>query len=231
MKPRIRTNYTAYCAISDNTETDLNVIALMQAFSIMLLIVLLYSSRPSGRQRRMVAYTTTIAGLLFKKYAIANSTKQDVSRPENKPSVEKTVVYCAAWRILNCRPNSNTKHGYDVPPLHTIVRRQLLSPHSTTPTPARPTRLHPYVRHARLKLFLWQAERHADILTTILARMSVSVSASWNASFDADTVTSNLRHCRNESQLTQTDPRDATRHALSRCKHRWTLSVINSQSN
>jgi len=34
-----------------------------------------------------------------------------------------------------------------------------------------------------LKLFLWQAERHADILATILARMSVSVSASWNASF------------------------------------------------
>ena len=31
-----------------------------------------------------------------------------------------------------------------------------------------------------LKLFLWQAERHADILATILARMSVS--ASWNAS-------------------------------------------------
>ena len=40
-----------------------------------------------------------------------------------------------------------------------------------------------------LKLFLWQAERHADILATILARMSarmsmsVSVSASWNASY------------------------------------------------
>jgi len=40
-----------------------------------------------------------------------------------------------------------------------------------------------------LKLFLWQAERHADILATIFARMSatmsvsVSVSASWNASF------------------------------------------------
>jgi len=39
-----------------------------------------------------------------------------------------------------------------------------------------------------LKLFMWQAERHADILATILARMSarmsvsVSVSASWNAS-------------------------------------------------
>ena len=35
-----------------------------------------------------------------------------------------------------------------------------------------------------LKLFLWQAERHADILATILARMSVSlsVSAPWNAS-------------------------------------------------
>jgi len=38
------------------------------------------------------------------------------------------------------------------------------------------------------KLFLWQAERLADILATILARMwarmseSVSVSASWNAS-------------------------------------------------
>ena len=43
-----------------------------------------------------------------------------------------------------------------------------------------------------LKLFLWQAERHADILATILARMSarmslfvsvsMSVSSSWNAS-------------------------------------------------
>jgi len=35
-----------------------------------------------------------------------------------------------------------------------------------------------------LKLFLWQAERHADILATILARMSVSVtvSVSWKAS-------------------------------------------------
>jgi len=39
-----------------------------------------------------------------------------------------------------------------------------------------------------LKLFLWQAERHADILATILARMSVSVSVSvlvsWNASLN-----------------------------------------------
>ena len=36
-----------------------------------------------------------------------------------------------------------------------------------------------------LKLFLWQAERHADILATILATMSarMSVSASWNSSF------------------------------------------------
>ena len=38
-----------------------------------------------------------------------------------------------------------------------------------------------------LKLFLRQAERHADILATIVegmsATMSVSVSASWNASF------------------------------------------------
>jgi len=34
-----------------------------------------------------------------------------------------------------------------------------------------------------MKLFLWQAERHADILATILAGMSarMSVSASWNA--------------------------------------------------
>jgi len=36
-----------------------------------------------------------------------------------------------------------------------------------------------------LKLFLWQAELHTDNLATILARMSakmsVSVSASWNA--------------------------------------------------
>jgi len=38
--------------------------------------------------------------------------------------------------------------------------------------------------HDFLKLFLWQAERHADILATILPRMSArtSVSASWNAS-------------------------------------------------
>jgi len=33
--------------------------------------------------------------------------------------------------------------------------------------------------HDFLKLFLWQAERQADILATILARKSVSVS--WNA--------------------------------------------------
>ena len=37
--------------------------------------------------------------------------------------------------------------------------------------------------HDFLKLFPWQAERHADILATILARMSMSVSASWNSSF------------------------------------------------
>jgi len=34
-----------------------------------------------------------------------------------------------------------------------------------------------------LKLFLWQAKRDADILATILAMMSVSASAPWNASF------------------------------------------------
>jgi len=45
-----------------------------------------------------------------------------------------------------------------------------------------------------LKLFLWQAERHGDILATIHARISarmsvsvsVSVTASWNASLTAD---------------------------------------------
>jgi len=53
-----------------------------------------------------------------------------------------------------------------------------------------------------LKLFLWQAERHADILATILARMSasmsVSVSASWNASFSALCIylpKGSCRHC------------------------------------
>ena len=34
-----------------------------------------------------------------------------------------------------------------------------------------------------LKSFLRQAERHADILATTIARMSVSVLASWNAGF------------------------------------------------
>jgi len=32
-----------------------------------------------------------------------------------------------------------------------------------------------------LKLFLWQAERHADILATILVSARMSVSPSWNA--------------------------------------------------
>ena len=43
-------------------------------------------------------------------------------------------------------------------------------------------------RPTRAKLFLWQAERHVDILATIFARMSarMSVSASWNASFTDD---------------------------------------------
>jgi len=50
-------------------------------------------------------------------------------------------------------------------------------------TPREDPRRH--LRHARLKLFLWQAERHVDILGTIVERMSarMSVSASWNASF------------------------------------------------
>ena len=43
-----------------------------------------------------------------------------------------------------------------------------------------------------LKLFLWQAERHADILARMSARMSVSlsVSASCNASFTGQHETS-----------------------------------------
>jgi len=36
--------------------------------------------------------------------------------------------------------------------------------------------------------FLWQAERHADILARMSARMSVSVSASWNANFTIHAV-------------------------------------------
>ena len=44
-----------------------------------------------------------------------------------------------------------------------------------------------HVRHARFPevIQLWQAERHADILATILARMSVSVSVSVSASWNA----------------------------------------------
>ena len=60
-------------------------------------------------------------------------------------------------------------------------------------------------RHS-LKLFPWQAERHADYLATILARMSMSVSASWNASFTShhigltcgiavDILMKKLRYC------------------------------------
>jgi len=66
----------------------------------------------------------------------------------------------------------------------------LLSWNSTTPTPTRASsRGSSSTRPTRdfLKLFLWQAQRHADILATILARMSarksVSVSASWNDSW------------------------------------------------
>jgi len=61
-----------------------------------------------------------------------------------------------------------------------------------TPTPTGPTRLYILTSDTRdfLKLFLWQAERHADIPATILARMSarMSVSASWNAGFEARTI-------------------------------------------
>ena len=45
-----------------------------------------------------------------------------------------------------------------------------------------------HVRHVRFpEVFQWQAERHADILATLYARMSVSVSVSawWNASLTA----------------------------------------------
>jgi len=48
-----------------------------------------------------------------------------------------------------------------------------------------------------LKLFLWQAKRHADILATIFARMSVSVSvsASWNVSFTSPSRGSLRSNC------------------------------------
>ena len=50
-------------------------------------------------------------------------------------------------------------------------------------SPDMPTSLCPTDTRDFLKLFLRQAERHDDILATILARMSarMSVSASWNA--------------------------------------------------
>jgi len=43
-----------------------------------------------------------------------------------------------------------------------------------------------------LKLFPWQAERHADILARMSARMSmsVSVSVSWNTGLSVHCVTS-----------------------------------------
>jgi len=67
-----------------------------------------------------------------------------------------------------------------------------ISWHSTTPTPTPIlARILADTSDTRdfLKLFLWQAERHADILAAILARMSArmstSVSASWNSSYTA----------------------------------------------
>jgi len=64
-----------------------------------------------------------------------------------------------------------------------------------------------------LKLFLWQAERHADILATILAMMSVSVSASWNGSIITrrSSDTSPLPHLIPEI-LSQTNRRVTKRH-------------------
>ena len=41
--------------------------------------------------------------------------------------------------------------------------------------------------HDFLKLFVWQAGRHADILATILARMSARMSVSWNAGLIVNT--------------------------------------------
>jgi len=66
--------------------------------------------------------------------------------------------------------------------------RQAGIPRRRRSSPTRPA-------HDFLKLFLWQAERHADILVTILVRMSarkyvsvsvsVPLSAPWNASYNA----------------------------------------------
>jgi len=66
-----------------------------------------------------------------------------------------------------------------------------------------------------LKLFLWQAERHADILATIIVRMSArkSVSAPWNASFS-------LLHS------TATRERSKTRPAAGRVQGDGAISFI-----
>jgi len=72
-----------------------------------------------------------------------------------------------------------------------------LSPHSTKPTPTSSRGYSP-TRETRdfLKLFLWQAERHADILATILARMSarMSVSASNEGLQHCTRTTGSVQH-------------------------------------
>jgi len=68
-----------------------------------------------------------------------------------------------------------------------------LRPHSTTPTPTW-ILAETFDTRDFLKLFLWQAERHADILATILATIpaKMSVSVSWNAALTNLPVISEL---------------------------------------
>jgi len=115
------------------------------------------------------------------------------------PAHRPVPIYTAWWQRqmqVNSLPKAVTwkRTGRESNPRACGSRANALPlcRHSTTPTP---TLTRTYIladtsdTRDFLKLFLWQAERHADILTTILARMSarvsvsMSASASWNAGF------------------------------------------------
>jgi len=100
------------------------------------------------------------------------------------PPLSLSLSYLCVFWTRACENSINKQNAVRRRIINANSERSLnagISSHSTTPTPTptptRPTRLHHYVRHARLKLFLWQAERHADILATILARMSARMGA------------------------------------------------------
>jgi len=68
------------------------------------------------------------------------------------------------------------------------TRKSVSVLHSTTLTPTSSRGSTPTRQTRAISLFLWQAERHTDILATILASILVSVSASWNAAFYAGLI-------------------------------------------